>query len=74
MTLHEVQTDRIDSTAEVVFRTGLSVSTIDRMVKAGRFPEPLRLSPRRKGWLNSTVSSWLRGEWGPATASQPSAK
>lgn len=39
--------------------TGLSASTIDREVAAGRFPAPIRLTPRAKGWLESEIDAWL---------------
>lgn len=40
-------------------RTGLSPSTIDREVAAGRFPAPIRLTPRAKGWLEAEIDAWL---------------
>jgi len=38
--------------------TGLSESTIKRMVIDGRFPAPIKLSPRRNGWVASSVIEW----------------
>lgn len=45
---------------EVVRLTGISDSTIKRMVIDGRFPKPMRLSPRRIGWQAREVKVWIR--------------
>jgi prophage regulatory protein len=45
---------------EVARQTGISVSTINRMVKDGRFPRPMHLSPRRIGWKAREVKVWIR--------------
>ena len=39
--------------------TGLSRSTIWRMVKDGSFPRPVRLGMRSIGWRESDVMHWL---------------
>ena len=44
---------------EVQELTGLARSTIYALVKAGRFPKPLRLGPRAVGWRLSDVLAWL---------------
>jgi predicted DNA-binding transcriptional regulator AlpA len=44
---------------EVVRITGLSQSTIKRMVIDHCFPQPLKLSPRRNGWPMKEVRQWL---------------
>ena len=44
----------------VVCLTGISGSTIKRMVLDGRFPKPMRLSPRRIGWPARDVKAWIR--------------
>ena len=44
---------------DVVRLTGLSLSTLKRMVLAGRFPKPMHLSPRRIGWPTRDVKAWL---------------
>lgn len=43
---------------DVIRLTGLSESSIKRMVTDGRFPPPIKLSPRRNGWLASAVIEW----------------
>ena len=44
---------------DVVRLTGLSLSTLKRMVLDGRFVKPVRLSPRRIGWPARDVKAWL---------------
>ena len=39
--------------------TGLSRSTIRRMVNNGSFPPPVRLGLRSIGWRESDVMNWL---------------
>jgi prophage regulatory protein len=39
--------------------TGLSMSTIKRMVQDGRFPGPLRLGVRAKGWPAADVRAFI---------------
>lgn len=38
--------------------TGLSESSIKRLVTDSRFPAPIKLSLRRNGWLASAVIEW----------------
>jgi prophage regulatory protein len=54
--------------------TGLSPYTIMNYVKAGLFPAPIQLGPRRIGWLNSEVNSRIAAwaaERPPAKAAEP---
>ena len=44
---------------EVVRLTGISKSTIKRMVVDGRFPKPMRTSARRIGWPARDVKTWI---------------
>jgi prophage regulatory protein len=44
---------------EVARITGLSKSTVNRMVDDGRFPRPVKLSPRRIGWPAVEVKAWV---------------
>jgi prophage regulatory protein len=44
---------------EVKATTGLSGSSIDRMVKAGDFPKPIPLGARAIGWPDFVVYDWL---------------
>lgn len=48
------------SRAEVRELTGLSATTIWREIRAGRFPEPVALSPNRKAFRASDIAAWAR--------------
>ena len=39
----------------------LSISTINRMVKDGSFPQKVKLSPNRVGFRLSDVEEWVGG-------------
>ena len=39
--------------------TGLSRCAREAEMKAGRFPRPVSLSARARGWLASEVDEWL---------------
>lgn len=58
---------RIKAVAE---KTGLSLTTINRMVAAGTFCVPLTLSPSTKGFLDHEVDAWIERR---ALDRQPSA-
>ena len=38
---------------------GLSRSTLYNMIRAGRFPAPMRIGQRAVGWREATVKDWL---------------
>lgn len=44
---------------EVSERTGLSISTIKRLVRAGMMPAPVQLSERAQGWHESAINDWI---------------
>jgi prophage regulatory protein len=44
--------------------TGLSRTTRWRLVQAGDFPPPLKLSKRAIGWSASSVAAWLEQRLG----------
>jgi prophage regulatory protein len=44
---------------KVYDRTSLSRTTIWRMVRAGEFPPPVRVSANRIAWPESVVSVWI---------------
>jgi prophage regulatory protein len=50
--------DTVVRPVEVVRLTGLSKSTINRMVSAGTFPPPLRIGERARGWLARDLKAW----------------
>lgn len=52
--------DRILRLDAVLDRTGLSRSTLYRMISDGTFPRQVRISARCAGWRESTVNDWMR--------------
>lgn len=46
--------------SEVVERTGLSSSSIERREKDGTFPLRRETGPRRIGWLESEIDKWIK--------------
>ena len=41
--------------------TSVSVSTLERMTREGKFPRPRKISEKRVGWLVSDVVNWANG-------------
>jgi prophage regulatory protein len=50
---------RILRKPQVLARLGLSDTTLWRLMRAGKFPRPLRLSPGSVGWLADEVDAWI---------------
>lgn len=44
---------------EVSQATGLSRSTIYRLVQTGNFPPPLKLTTRAVGWYSTDIDTWI---------------
>ncbi len=57
------ETNRVLRRPEVKSMTGLTDSSLDREVRAGRFPAPFKLTPepraRAVGWSLRAVQSWI---------------
>ena len=51
--------DRLLNRAEVERRVGLRRSALYRLMRAGQFPEPLRIGPRAVRWPSSEIEEWL---------------
>jgi prophage regulatory protein len=51
--------DRLISPEETKARVGLSNTTIWRERRAGRFPQPVRVSPGRVAWRESEITDWI---------------
>ena len=51
--------DRLLRRPEVEVQTGLTRSTIYRLMRAGEFPEPLKLGPRAVRWRATEIESWI---------------
>lgn len=45
--------------SEVINITGLSKTTIYRMINAGEFPQSINLTARSVGWRSNDVQDWL---------------
>ncbi len=43
----------------VMEKTSLSRAQLKRMVNAGTFPAPVRITPRRKGWIEDLIDQWI---------------
>lgn len=51
--------NRIYRRSEVERITGLSKSSIYRLMYAKAFPQAMKLSPRRVGWSGPALRDWL---------------
>ncbi len=45
----------------VVLTTGLARSTIYKLIGSGEFPQPVPLTGRRVGWIESEIHEWIKG-------------
>ena len=61
--LDDQDEDYILSVKDVLKFVPVNRSTLWRMVRKGRFPEPLRVAQtRRLGWRWSTVQAWIKAQ------------
>jgi prophage regulatory protein len=44
---------------EIVKICGISKATIYRLIKAGKFPEPISVSHQAKRWRSSDIDTWV---------------
>ena len=47
---------------------GISRCTLARWIKAGRFPQPIKVGPRRVAWRTLDVDAWLADQDSDAVA------
>ena len=47
---------------EVSNLLGISISTINRLVKKGDFPSKIKLSPGRKVFMKSQIDEWIESQ------------
>lgn len=52
-------TNKILRRAEVLSRTGLSVSTLYYFMEKNRFPKRIKLGVRAVGWLEKDIDDWI---------------
>lgn len=55
------RSDRLLNKWAVEERTSLDITTIYRKMKAGTFPQPVRVGLRRVAWRESDIAAWLAG-------------
>ena len=51
--------DRLLRRDEVEARCGIARTTVYRLMRAGLFPEPIKIGPRAVRWPASEIESWL---------------
>jgi prophage regulatory protein len=51
--------ERLLSRRQLRAVTGMSLATIDRRIRDGGFPEPLKISKRRVAWPESVILRWM---------------
>lgn len=56
--------DALLQISTIKHQTGLSAATIYRKVKAGEFPQPVRLSARCSRWRAAEVRAWICSQTG----------
>ena len=47
---------------EVSKLIGLSVSTINRLIKKGDFPSKVKISPRRMVFMKNEIDEWIKSK------------
>ena len=53
--------DRLLTIKQITAETGISRSTIYRLIQKGLFPKPIAIGDRCKRWRESTIRLWLAG-------------
>jgi prophage regulatory protein len=53
--------DRLLNKWAVEQQTSLDITTIYRKMKAGTFPQPVRVGKRRVAWRESDIAAWQGG-------------
>ena len=51
--------DRLLTSKQIATETGISRSTIYRLLQNGAFPKPVRIGPRCTRWPESDIRQWL---------------
>jgi prophage regulatory protein len=54
---------RLLSTAELSTEKGISFhrSHLFKLVRAGRFPKPVKIGENRNAWVEAEVDAWIKG-------------
>ncbi|MGH9348662.1 MAG: helix-turn-helix transcriptional regulator [Vicinamibacterales bacterium] len=56
-----LRADRLLNKWAVEKQTSLDITTIYRKMKAGTFPQPVRVGKRRVAWRESDIAAWQAG-------------
>ena len=56
----ELHMQQLLTVKQVSIKVSLSISQIRRLLKNGKFPQPIKISPGRKGWLEKDVDNWIQ--------------
>ncbi len=56
--------------ADLIEMIGVSETTLDRMVKAERFPPPMRIGARAVAWTEDEVREWIEARKAERTANR----
>ncbi len=56
---NKLESPRLKSPKGVCEQTSLSRASLDRLVAAGEFPKPVRITPRRLAFYASEVEAWI---------------
>ncbi len=61
---------------QVLEMIGVSRTTLWRMVRAGTFPRPVRITERNRGYVRDTVEAWMktRTDGAPLAAEAPASE
>ena len=59
---------------DVVEMIGVSRTTLWRMVQAGTFPRPVRITERNRGFLLEAVEAWMKALWAADKAARKGKK
>ena len=51
---------------QVLETTGISRTHLYRLIQAGKFPQPIKLSERVSAWEEAAVDAWLNEKFGEA--------
>ena len=62
MLKHKQHDDTLLRTGAVLQATGLSRTSMYRMVAEGNFPKPVHLSEKARAWPASVVQGWIRAK------------
>ncbi|MBD3821176.1 MAG: AlpA family transcriptional regulator [Thiotrichales bacterium] len=52
-------TNKVLRLPAVIEKTGLSRSSIYRLIQEGKFPPPVKLSARASAWFDDDINEWL---------------